>query len=150
MLDALPSLIIATAELSVVRAITGAINANLPKTGPLGTIPQAANPHIPRPHPKFDTDPQPQPETHPVHQTPAPCFEPRLTIHPLSRIEPSLTQSVINSDSEASVSKEQHNPIQPPWKVLPWPQEDRIIIEPKVYPQTVDLIHKGTLLDLFV
>lgn len=150
MLDALPSLIIATAELSVVRAITSAINANLPKTGPLGTIPPSANPHTPRPHPKFDDNPRAQPGTGRVHMTPGPRFDPRVTIHPNPRIEVVSPPSVINPDTQASVSTEQHNPIQPPWKVLPWPQEDRIIVEPKVYSQTVDLIHKGTLLDLFV
>lgn len=150
MLDALPSLIIAAAELSVVRAITGAINANLPKTGPLGTIPPAANPHIPRPHPKVDNEPQARPGTPSVVVTPSPRFDPRLTVHPLSRIEQGSTPSVIGPDIQTSISHEKYRWIQPPWKVLPWPQEDPIIIEPKVYPQKVDLFHKGTLLDLFV
>jgi hypothetical protein len=148
--SALPSLIIATAELSVVRAITGAINANLPKTGPLGTIPPAANPHTPRPHPKFDAEPEPQIIAQPVYHVPTPRFDPRFVIHPAPKVEEVPSQYVTGPVPEASTAKSS-NPIQPPWRTpLPWPEEERILIEPKVYPQVVDLIHKGTLLDLFV
>lgn len=145
----LPSLIIATAELSVVRAITGAINANLPKTGPLGTIPASANPHTPRPHPKFDADPEPKLVAKPVHHVPSPRFDPRFVIHPAPKIEETPPQYVTCPPTEASTAKSS-NPIQPPWKVLPWPKQEVVVIEPKVFQQTVDLIHKGTLLDLFV
>ncbi|MGC4031070.1 MAG: hypothetical protein QM754_04900 [Tepidisphaeraceae bacterium] len=37
-LDSIGSLIVAVFELKAVQAVTKAINANLPKDGPLGTI----------------------------------------------------------------------------------------------------------------
>ncbi len=148
MSDALPSLISAIAGLNVVRAVTGAINANLPKTGPLGTIPAAANPHTPQPHPKFNVDAEPRIEPRPVIH-PAPRFDPRFVIHPTPKIEDVPPQYVTSPCVEASHSKSS-NPIQPPWKTIPWPEHEVVIIEPKVFRQTVDLIHKGTLLDLFV
>jgi hypothetical protein len=42
------------------------------------------------------------------------------------------------------------NPIQPPWAVMPWenPPQPRQTV--KVHPHHTDVIHKGTLLDLFV
>jgi hypothetical protein len=145
--DVLSSLIIASSELKVVSLLRDAINAGLPKTGPLGTIPPGANPHTPRPHLKFSNDPQPRVGA-PTVLRPQDRFEPRTVIHPEPTIESLPPQYA--TCPEAGASKPSTNPIQPPWKTLPWPRQDVAVIEPKVIRQTVDLIHKGTLLDLFV
>jgi hypothetical protein len=148
--DALPSLIVALADLSAVRAVTGAINANLPKTGPLGTIPASATLGDPQPRPKLSDEPEarlaPQPVFHPE-----PRFDPRFVVHPQPRIE-EIPPQYVGTDAPASIDqKHSSNPILPPWRepiLLPHPQD--VVIEPKVIRQTVDLINKGTLLDLFV
>ncbi len=148
--DALPSLIIAASGLKVVSLLRDAINSGLPKTGPLGTIPPGANPHTPRPHPRFDDSPQGNPKIasrEVIH--PSPRFEPRPVVHPEPKIERIPDQYVSSVEPAASDSKST-NPIQPPWKTLPWPKIETVIIEPKVYQQNTDVIHKGTLLDLFV
>ena len=150
MSDALSSLIIAASDLKVVSLVTGAINANLPKTGPLGTIRPADNPFTPRPHPKFDDSPQGNAAIEPrrvIHPTPR--IEPRTVIHPAPRIERIPDQYVSCMEPVPSESKST-NPIQPPWKTIPWPKIDEVTVVTKVFPQITDLIHKGTLLDLFV
>lgn len=149
MSDALPSLIIAASDLKVVSLLRDAINAGLPKTGPLGTIPPGANPHTPRARPKFTDEPKDQYVGAAPVLTPSVRIEPRLVIRPEPRIEHLPAPLVIPLEAEASATKSS-NPIEPPWKTLPWPAEPAVVIEPKVIRPMVDLIHKGTLLDLFV
>lgn len=150
MSDALPSLIVALADLSAVRAVTGAINANLPKTGPLGTIPSSASLGDPQPRPHLNDDPQPHIEPRQVFH-PQPRFDPRFVIHPQPRIE-EIPPQYVGTDAPASIDqKHSSNPILPPWREpITLPAPEVVVIETKVFPQMVDLIHKGTLLDLFV
>jgi hypothetical protein len=146
--DALPSLIIAGAELSVVSLLRGAINANLPKTGPLGTIPPNANPATPQPQPKLAFRPADKFEPrHVVH--PEPRFEPRPVIHPTPRTE-SVPPQYVTAIDGPKMESTSDNPIQPPWRKIPWTDEPQLAVEVNVVKQSVDLIHKGTLLDLFV
>lgn len=148
--DALPSLIVAASGLKVVQLLRDAINAGLPKTGPLGTIPPGANPHTPRPHPKFSNAPVRDGYDGAVRVIhPTPRIEPREVIHPTPRVEDLPLPPVTPVGDEASTTKST-NPIQPPWKMLPWPEQPEVVIQTKVIRPMVDLIHKGTLLDLFV
>ncbi|MBC7784439.1 MAG: hypothetical protein H7144_11425 [Burkholderiales bacterium] len=143
------SLIVASLDLQMIKSIRGAINANLPKTGPLGTIPADANPATPRPHVKFQSDTGASPTIAPrqvIH--PTPHFEPRPVIHPEPRVVDAPQHCAISPEQSASLAKS--NPIKPPWRVIPPVIPDVVIIQTKVMQQKVDVIHKGTLLDLFI
>lgn len=140
-------LLLAVSDLKLVTSITDAINANLPKTGPLGTIPASAQYASPSAEPKLKLHPDPKIERRDVFH-PTPRIEPRVVYHPTPRIEaeapPCATPPVVY------VVKKSTNPIKPVWAELPPVQGSEVRIEPKVTVQKVDTFHKGTLLDLFV
>lgn len=101
---------------------------------------------------------QPRPVVHPAAR-----YEPRPVIHPRPRIEPrkviTLQPRVVEAAPPAIAAPqapekpaEKSNPIQPPWRILPWntpvPLPPRNVIKPIVRP--VDNVRKGSMLDLFI
>ncbi len=146
-LDSTINLLVAVSDLKLVQSITSAINANLPKTGPLGTIPAGARFASPGAQVKQVSHPQPRIEPRDVFH-PTPRIEPRTVYHPQSRVEVQSPPCV--SPPVVYVVKKSTNPIKPIWAELPPVQGNPVVIEPKVIRPKVDLIHKGMLLDLFV
>lgn len=146
-------LIVAISELKAVRAVTNAINANLPKDGPLGTIrPSSAQLHA-RPRPYYTP-------------TPGTQVEPRLVIHPTANRAPtadyydpacrdrpvcgtySVTASIDPGSCEAT-RRSSAGPFDAPWKHLPPVQSTEALLEVNLVRPVVEVITKGTLLDLF-
>jgi hypothetical protein len=141
------NLLLALSDLKLVHSITSAINANLPKTGPLGTIPVSALHGSPQPHAKLRGSDNVRIEPRQVIH-PTPRIEPRQVIHPAPRViepPPELLDPI-----EPEWVNRSKSPLLPPWKTMPPVQPVVVVIEPKVLRQQVDVIHKGTLLDLFV
>jgi len=140
-----PLVLLALTDLAAVRAVTGAINANLPKTGPLGTIPASANASGPR----LKSQIEPQDVYLPrQHIEPTPTYEPRRVIHVTPTVQEALPPYV--PLAEPIESKDTIHAIEPVWATLPPVEQEQVVIRPKVFVQKVDLITKGTLLDLFV
>ena len=135
-------------DLRLVQSITSAINAGLPKTGPLGTIPPGANPFTPRPRMKADNEisgvVSPQPGLNA-----APAIAARQTTHPNPRVA-DLPPQYAAPPTAYVYEKPTCSFIEPPWKTLPWPQPEVVVVCPKVVRQVVDYRHKGMILDVFV
>lgn len=146
-LDSPISLLVAVSDLKLVHSITSAINANLPKTGPLGTIPVSARFPSPSARPKLTLHPEPRIDRRDVFH-PSPRIEPRVVYHPTPRVEPESPPCV--PPPVLYVTKPSTYPIKPVWAELPPVQGSQAEIRPKVTVQKVDTFHKGTLLDLFV
>lgn len=95
---------------------------------------------------------------------PEPRYEPRMVIHPEPRYLPRRTVDKCQKPWDdlcpptAPCSPEQgklpavQSPIQPPWKVLPWPaeQSSRPAKVVKVLMQRPDNTFRGTILDRFL
>ncbi len=77
---------------------------------------------------------------------PEPRFTPRPVIHPTPRFEPRPVERPAEPEQPVRLN----NPIDPPWKVL----AHEIPLQPaprvKVNIHRPDVIHKGTLIDLFI
>jgi hypothetical protein len=140
-----PILLLALSDLAAVRAVTGAINANLPKTGPLGTIPPSANASGPR----LKNHLEPAAEYLPRrHIEPTPTYEARKVYHVTPLTEQALPPFI--PPAEPIGCSKSIYAIKPVWATLPPVEHERVIIRPKVFVQNVDVISKGTLLDMFV
>jgi len=143
--------LLAAFDLAAVRAVTGAINANLPKTGPLGTIPVSANPAIAQPGSGARAGLQ---QTYEPRQRfhPTPVYEARPVCHlsPTYESSPPRCQPPLIDVVEVPVVKVSTNPLRPFWETLPPVPPEQPAPVPKVIVQKVDVISKGTLLDLFV
>jgi hypothetical protein len=147
-LEATASLLVAAADLKLVRLLRDAIRtADLSSRpggaclSPIGTIPQAASfegRRILHPEPRF----LPRPVIHPT-----PRFEPRPVVHPTPREVPPLPPPC---DDAAPCPIKRHSPLDPPWKMavreLPVPPALKL----KVVVHRTDVVHKGSLIDLFI
>lgn len=156
--DDLASLIVALSDLKVVQSITKAINANLPKDGPLGTIRPSSAQLNPRPKLYYSQAREPRIEPrkveHPLaNRAPIADYYDRthrdhpVPAGPLAAAERNLAY---DGSCECSVRKSSEGPFEAPWKHLPPVQTPQTIIRVNLVRQKVDLINKGTLLDLFV
>jgi hypothetical protein len=135
-------------DLRLVQSITGAINAGMPKNGPLGTIPPGANPFSPQPRIKADNEVAGSVKAQPGLNA-APDIAPRRTLHPDPRIA-DLPPQYAAPPTAYVYEKPNCSFIEPPWKTLPWPQTEVVVVCPKVVRQVVDYRHKGMILDVFV
>ncbi len=129
-------------ELSVVQLIRQAIRtADLSSAAAGGQVGSAVI------EPRRHLQPEPQIEPR-QHFHPTPVYERRPVIHPQPRVE----QLALASPPEIPTPHitRPENPIQPPWKVLPWenPSQSRQTI--KIVVHRTDVTHKGMMLDLFV
>jgi hypothetical protein len=135
------ALITATMDLKLVQSLVGAMRAvdgNPFCHGPLERMAARAEARL-RLHPTPRIEPR-------VVYHPQPRFEPRFTVHP----QPRLAEQPPTAPVEPEQPCRLHSPIQPPWKVRVW----EIPVQPapkiKVVIHRTDVIHKGTLIDLFI
>jgi hypothetical protein len=150
-LDSNINLIVATLDLQLVRSIRDAIHSADAASGklfPVASIGPAPNPdrffrqELRAPEPVY------KPRRH-IH--PEPLYERRPVIHPTVRVEPKPDFRRPEPCPEVIPAHKSTNPIQPPWKVLPWnqpPAQPAVLVKRVV--QRVDIHHKGNLLDLFL
>jgi hypothetical protein len=141
-LQAEASLIVAAFDLNVVQLLRDAIRtADLSQAGQ-GNAGSPAAVFEPRLH----IHPTPVYEPR-VHYHPTPTYEARPVIHPQPRVE----QRELACSCECKPAPMNlENPIQPPWKILPWENAVQPRQTVKVHLIHTDLVHKGTVLDLFV
>jgi hypothetical protein len=136
------SLIVAAFDLKVVQLLRDAIRtADLSQAGKGSSNSPAAifeqRPHI---HPTPIYEPRP-------HVHPTPVYEARPVIHPHPRVEQvelGCCQTCLPTPMKLE------NPIQPPWKILPWENAVQPRQTVKIHLIHTDVVHKGTVLDLFV
>ena len=135
------SLIVASLDLQLVRLLRGAMRA-ADCAGPHNCDRISCDPthrtDLARPVLRSDQRFEPRPVVEPT-----PRFEPRKTIHPQPRIE---QQPPICPDPGQPHSC--HPPFLPPWRQHGCPAPAPVVI--KVIHRTTDVIHKGSLLDLFI
>jgi hypothetical protein len=176
-LESAVSLIVAISELKLVRSITGAINANLPKDGPLGTIRPSAAQLYARPRQYYTPTPQ-QRGNGASYQAKAAgadgavrrpdCYDPSPAARAADHLPPAT--ACPPADPGCCGDRAAYYPASgfwngkpggpwtgpwvPPWRVLP-PVEDGVVrehvhglrVQPP--PPPVDLVRKGSLLDVF-
>ncbi|MGF1633693.1 MAG: hypothetical protein ACFCVE_07565 [Phycisphaerae bacterium] len=143
----LAELAIAASDLKAVRAVTQAINAGVPGfRGPLGNI----NTPLKAPLLQARTDGAGGVGgTGDVYE-PSPRFEPRAVYTPEPRFE---ARPVVRPEALVEVPPEPADlvsPLKPVWQ-MPLPEDappGRPVV--KVYEQTVDIHHKGSILDRFI
>lgn len=155
-LDSLAGLIVATMELQAVRAVTQAINANLPKDGPLGTIRPSSAQLTARPKLHYN-------------QTPEARIVQRPVVHPTPNFAtgPTGYDSKGNACGYAAESKTlavstacdawtmdeprklSAHVFDAPWKHLPPISHPEVQVKVNLVRPQVELITKGMLLDLF-
>ena len=136
------SLIVATFELNVVNSLIKAMRtADQSQQGQGGvSSPAAIFEHRPHIHPTPVYEPRP-------HLHPTPEYAPRPVIHPHPRVE----QMDLSRPPQCTLPPmKTQNPIQAPWKVLPWENAVQPRQTVKVHLIHTDVVHKGTVLDLFV
>jgi hypothetical protein len=137
------SLIVAAFDLKVVQLLVQAIQ-NADQAGAAersGNIPAATY------EPRLHIHPTPVYENRP-HIHPTPYYEPRPVIHPHPRVE---QMNLACPDRPAPLPPMNlENPIQPPWKILPWQNSPQPRQTVKIHLIRTDVDHKGTVLDLFV
>jgi hypothetical protein len=147
-LGEMASLIIAYSDLKVVESITHAINANLPKTGPLGTIPASTRPLDPRP--RLKSTPTKEYRLRQVLRPETTIIASRHVQHPVDRFEPSHEQPVVTQPGVVEAHNKAKSPFLPPWATLPPVRPVKTEQVVKVVHQKVDLQSRGTVLDIFV
>ena len=136
------SLIVATMELSVVKLLRGAI-----RTADLSG--QRQDLLIPAPTIESRRHLTPEPVVEPRrHIRPAAIYEPSRIEHQHPRVE--RTALACPCPPPPPVPMKSMNPIQPPWKVLPWEKAPQPRQTVKVHRHHTDVIRKGSVLDLFV
>ena len=142
--DALPSLIVASLDLQLVRLLRDAM------APPIGSG-EPAHPLGPAPttiERRFRVEPEPKIEPR-KRIEPEPRIEPRQVIRPADRFEPRESDLV-------PVPVECYKPcrkfeIEPPWKVMPWEQAPcPVAPKIKVVVPPPDVVHKGSLIDFFI
>ena len=153
-IDSVVGLLVAISDLKAVRAVTRAINANLPKDGPLGTIRPSSAQLYARPRQYYTPTPQPYVLPRPVVE-PTPLRAPGADYYdPTQRdrpVPPAVVPFVETIDPGSCDHSRRYSagPFDAPWKHLP--PVDRIETRMEVNPvrPKVELITKGTLLDLY-
>ena len=154
-LESAVSLIVAVTELAAVRAVTNAINANLPKDGPLGTIRPPDSQFDPRPGRSFTYTPPTYVEPRPVFQ-PAPSYGSRFDYYDrfgcgcqcdVSDLAPAA--SVDAWTMEGPTRSGRSGPFDPPWRHLPPVDNAGTVVKLNVIRPKVDVVRKGMLIDLF-
>jgi hypothetical protein len=138
-------LIVASFDLKVVQLIRGAMRA-ADLQGQRDALMVPAPTIEPRPHLHPDEVVEPRRHIHP-----APVYDNPQLIHQKARValEPNDSTHSIPQSSDAPPAKTS-SPIQPPWKVLPWPQPISSRQTVKVHRLHTDVSHRGAMLDLFV
>ena len=156
--EAIPSLIVASLDLQLVRLLRGAIGDTSPIRGtpahPLGPAPTLLNQQR-----RID----PEPEILPRRRIePEPRVEPREVIRLPDRYEPSAgcDPAVVVVPVPVPVECYMHckrpPAVEPPWRVLPWEEPSAAADSPpagrrvKIEVRPPDIVHKGSLIDFFI
>lgn len=147
------SLLVAVTDLAAVRAVTKAINANLPRNGPLGTSRPTFAQLAPRPRPMYTPVLTPRAVPREVVQ-PTPNFATSFSTYDRFGRVTNSPSPAPSTPSEPWTMEQPRptlsaGPFDAPWKHLPAVshpevQQKVILVRPRV-----DLINKGMLLDLF-
>jgi len=157
------SLIIATADLKAVQAVTGAIRAADLASGdvltPSGIIEKPGQPATPDPVQQVDRyDATPSPKQAVAAKQPT-YNSPRHSICPSHWAPPGIRTSatpviIPSCDIDPEPVCPWTNPIEAPWKVLPWmsrPQPRIVVVkEIKLITAGSDMSGRGQMLDLVV
>ena len=139
------SLIVATMDLSVVQLLRQAIRtADLSSAINQQSAAPASSLRV-EPRRRIHPEPVIEPRTH-VH--PSPTYEPRPVIRRHARV--GLEGRVCGTEVPQACPMKLGNPIQPPWRILPWENPVQTRQTVKIHLIHTDVINKGTLLDLFV
>ena len=153
-LEAVAGLVVAVFELKAVRAVTRAFNANLPKDGPLGTIRPSSAQLYARPRRYYSPTALVRPSRvdRPVLPLSATtdrrkddydsCYRDR----PVSACRDANDARVIDGPTRPATT----SVIEPPWKHLPPVRECRTVVKVQRVRPKVEIVTKGTLLDVFV
>ena len=153
-IDSAVSLLLAVTDLAAVRAVTKAINANLPKNGPLGTSRPTYAQLTPRPRPHYTPTLQPRPAPREVVH-PTPNFGIGLTTYNRSGYANPCCEKLASSQPVDAWQMEEPRqtlsagPFDAPWKHLPPVSHPESQMKVNLVRPQVDLITKGMLLDLF-
>lgn len=144
------NLLVAALDLNLVRLLRGAMRAADAQgaaggsaAGGCGCGPAAT--YEPRPHVHPEPVIEPRPHLHPQLR-----IEPRPVLHPTPRVNTTLPIEQGGPVECIEVCKAR-SPIEPPWKVLPWPVEGpRVTVKVKRIRPRTDIITKGSLIDCFI
>jgi hypothetical protein len=134
--------VVAALDLKLVRLLRDAINQTDPSKFGISPAPRIEPRKVHRPDPRIE----PRKVIHPT-----PRFEPRPVIRPTPRAEPTPPQYVPPCESETPCRA--NNPIEPPWKTLPWAQA--LPVTPPAPPARVkvmrvrpDIACRGRMIDV--
>ena len=112
------------------------------KVGPLGT-------HVAQqPNPQARRRVEPEPRIEPRKRIePTPRFEPRRVIHPRPRVE---LEPPGCPTPPRPCGCQKPSPLRPPWRMPVWKVVPAPAPQVKVHIHRTDVIHKGSLIDLFI
>jgi hypothetical protein len=148
-LDSNVSMVVAALDLELVRLLRGAIRAADLASGQGGAAGPFFGPAaVIEPRPRHHPDPVIEPRQ---RIRPAPRFEPRPVVHPTLRLEVELNEAArVAPPPDACPPCPHKSALPPPWKLAPWecPLPPRPLI--KVNVRRTDIIHKGSLIDMFI
>lgn len=138
-------LLVAISGLMEVRDVIGAIRAADAETQAL------LHGHGARIEPRRVIHPEPRYEPRPVIH-PTPRYEARPVYHPTPRFEPDQTCCQCGSGMPVIVVQkaECEQPLEPPWKTVPWKNPPPPAPKVKLTPPHPDISHKGLMLDFFL
>ena len=138
------ALLVAASGLIEVQDVIGAIRAADAETAALALGRQ------PRIEPRQVIHPEPRYENRQVIH-PTPRYEARPIYHPRPRFEPRETCGCQNTSPDVVVVKlECEQPMQPPWKTVPWKNPPPPAPKVKLTRPHPDIGHKGLMLDFFL
>ena len=141
------TLVVAALDLKLVQLLRGAMRA-----ADLGA---AASKGVDRITPAAVYEPARHVHLTPViepreHIRAAPCREPAKVVVTRSE-QPRLALAIseCRSGCEAAAPPAK-SPVEPPWKVLPWRQPPKMVVNVKWVKVQPDIINKGSLIDCFI
>jgi hypothetical protein len=151
-LDASIATLVATLDLQLVKAITGAMNAVNANAGnscgkAIDGVPISHKRDCFESRPVIDPTPRILPRK--VYH-PTPRIEPRPVFHPTPRIEPRNAPAAVPPSTEPAPCEKTKSPLLPPWKTLPCEVKEPAPLQIKMIVQRPDIHHKGSLIDLFI
>lgn len=139
-------LIVAVSGLKEVQGVIAAMRAAdaavAASRGAIGAADTVEPRRVIHPDPRYE----PRPVIHPT-----PRYEPRPVVHPSARVAECRGPDRCDPPEVIVVEKAPaEQPLQPPWKTVPWENPPRTSPAVKIAPPHPDIRHKGMLLDFFI
>jgi len=138
-------LLVAVSGLMEVQDVIGAMRAADAQSQALlvGREPRIESRQVIHPEPRYE----PRQIIHPQ-----PRYEARPIYHPAARIEPrDANCECANRSPDVVVQKADcEQPMEPPWKTVPWKNPPPPALKIKLTPPHPDICHKGLMLDFFI